>query len=180
VRALTPTHSPPPLSRTLTLTLTLTLTQQADREKAEGLEVSPMMDRDHINIFNMQMGFVEFAVAPLILTAINILYPLYPIGYQMLENYVEWAQMRRNEIYSDPSITTKEEEITKLDNRIHAFRKKFNFLEQLEAKPQRTDKSRSRQFLLKDKKSPGSSRKGNGTGTVGVASPKSRKILGKY
>jgi len=157
---------------------------QADREKAEGLEVSPMMDRDQINVFNMQMGFVEFVVAPLILTVINILYPLYPIGFQMLENYLEWAQLRRNEISADVNIIAKDEEAAKLDNRIANFKKKFDFLDQLEAKPQRSDKSRSRQFLLKDKKGGGSggsgSRKGAGTGgPVGVSSPKSRKILGK-
>jgi 3'5'-cyclic nucleotide phosphodiesterase len=39
---------------------------QGDREKKEGLEVSPMMDRDSINLCNMQMGFIEFAVAPLL------------------------------------------------------------------------------------------------------------------
>jgi len=64
-----------------------------------------MMDRESINLYNMQMGFVEFVVAPLILTVINILYPLYPIGHQMLENYIDWAQMRRNEIYTDANVT---------------------------------------------------------------------------
>ena len=63
------------------------------------------MDRESINLYNMQMGFVEFVVAPLILTVINILYPLYPIGHQMLENYIDWAQMRRNEIYTDANVT---------------------------------------------------------------------------
>ena len=39
---------------------------QGDREKKEGLEISPMMDRDTINLFNMQMGFIEFVCSPLI------------------------------------------------------------------------------------------------------------------
>jgi cAMP-specific phosphodiesterase 4 len=39
--------------------------QQGDREKREGLEVSPTMDRDVINLANMQLGFLEFVVAPL-------------------------------------------------------------------------------------------------------------------
>ena len=38
---------------------------QGDREKAEGLEVSPMMDRDQMNLPNMQLGFIEFVVVPL-------------------------------------------------------------------------------------------------------------------
>jgi hypothetical protein len=32
-----------------------------------GLEVSPMCDRDTISLCNMQMGFIEFVVAPLII-----------------------------------------------------------------------------------------------------------------
>ncbi len=39
---------------------------QGDREKSEKLEVSPMCDRDAIILANMQMGFIEFVVAPLI------------------------------------------------------------------------------------------------------------------
>ena len=40
--------------------------RQGDREKSEGLEISPMCDRDNINLCNMQMGFIEFVVSPLI------------------------------------------------------------------------------------------------------------------
>jgi hypothetical protein len=40
---------------------------QGDKEKSMGLEVSPMCDRDAINLCNMQMGFIEFVVAPLII-----------------------------------------------------------------------------------------------------------------
>ena len=39
--------------------------RQGDREKAEGLEVSPMMDREKIVLCNMQLGFIEFVVTPL-------------------------------------------------------------------------------------------------------------------
>ena len=40
---------------------------QGDKEKSMGLEVSPMCDRDTISLCNMQMGFIEFVVAPLII-----------------------------------------------------------------------------------------------------------------
>lgn len=40
---------------------------QGDKEKELGVEVSPMCDRDQINLCNMQMGFIEFVVAPLII-----------------------------------------------------------------------------------------------------------------
>jgi hypothetical protein len=40
---------------------------QGDEEKSMGLEISPMCDRDAINLCNMQLGFIEFVVAPLII-----------------------------------------------------------------------------------------------------------------
>jgi hypothetical protein len=40
---------------------------QGDRERSEGLEISPMCDRTAINLYNMQMGFIEFVVSPLII-----------------------------------------------------------------------------------------------------------------
>ena len=51
-------------------------TCSGDREKREGLEVSPMMDRDLINLCNMQLGFIEFVVSPLI------------VGRQLIHAYV--------------------------------------------------------------------------------------------
>ena len=41
--------------------------QQGDQEKKLGLEISPMCDRSQIQLCNMQMGFIEFVVAPLII-----------------------------------------------------------------------------------------------------------------
>ena len=40
---------------------------QGDRERSEGLEISPMCDRATINLCNSQLGFIEFVVAPLII-----------------------------------------------------------------------------------------------------------------
>jgi hypothetical protein len=40
---------------------------QGDKEKALGLEVSPMCDREAVVLCNMQMGFIEFVVAPLLI-----------------------------------------------------------------------------------------------------------------
>jgi len=41
--------------------------RQGDRERSEGLEISPMCDRATINLCNSQLGFIEFVVAPLII-----------------------------------------------------------------------------------------------------------------
>lgn len=40
--------------------------QQGDKEASLGLEISPMMDRKSSNMYNMQLGFIEFVVSPLI------------------------------------------------------------------------------------------------------------------
>lgn len=40
--------------------------QQGDKEAALGLDISPMMDRKNSNLFNMQLGFIEFVVSPLL------------------------------------------------------------------------------------------------------------------
>lgn len=40
--------------------------QQGEREAALGLDISPMMDRRNTNMFNMQLGFIEFVVSPLL------------------------------------------------------------------------------------------------------------------
>ena len=40
--------------------------QQGDKEAAMGLDISPMMDRASSNLYNMQLGFIEFVVSPLI------------------------------------------------------------------------------------------------------------------
>ena len=45
---------------------------QGDKEKSMGLEVSPMCDRDAISLCNMQMGFIEFVVAPLIIGELGV------------------------------------------------------------------------------------------------------------
>ena len=40
--------------------------QQGDKEAALNLDISPMMDRKNTNMFNMQLGFIEFVVSPLV------------------------------------------------------------------------------------------------------------------
>lgn len=111
--------------------------RQGDREAKEGLEISPMMDRATIQLCNMQMGFVEFVVAPLIITFIKILPPLHEIGVYMADNYCHWAEKRKLEIKADAKVGNKEEEIGKLDARMTAFVGKFAFLDELKALPTR-------------------------------------------
>ncbi len=76
---------------------------QGDRERSEGLEISMMCDRNTIVLCNMQMGFIEFAVAPLIIAFVSIFPPLHELGSNMLNNYQSWGERRKLEIMTDES-----------------------------------------------------------------------------
>ena len=115
--------------------------RQGEREHSEGLEISPMMDRATIQLCNMQMGFIEFVVAPLIMAVVKILPPLAEIGQNMSDNYCCWGEKRKLEIKVDGNIENKDEEITKLDSRMNGFKEKLAFCKDLRAKPTRRDSS---------------------------------------
>lgn len=101
--------------------------EQGDREKAEGLEVSPMCDRDTLNLYNMQMGFIEFVVAPLIIGFINILPALHDIGQNMTDNLKSWGSLRVSEI-ENSEMENKEEEVGKINARVDKFNNAMGFL----------------------------------------------------
>lgn len=101
---------------------------QGDQEKSEGLEISPMCDRTAINLCNMQMGFIEFVVTPLIIAFIKILPPVNEIGDNLLNNFLSWGEKRKGDIEKDALIVDKVEEIKKLDERLKKFKEKMSFL----------------------------------------------------
>lgn len=111
--------------------------RQGDREREEGLEISPMMDRATIQLCNMQMGFIEFVVAPLIMAFVKILPPLADIGLAMSDNYCCWGEKRKLEIKVDENITNKDEEIAKLNSRMEGFKGKLAFCDALKGRPTR-------------------------------------------
>lgn len=69
--------------------------QQGDKERELLMEISPMMDRNNSNLNNMQMGFIEFVVSPLINSVVNLLPSLSDIGQMMLDNFVQWGEKRK-------------------------------------------------------------------------------------
>lgn len=110
---------------------------QGDRERSEGLEISPMCDRATINLYNMQMGFIEFVVSPLIIAFVNTFPPLHEIGQNMLNNFLSWGDKRREEIMRDDKIADKAEECRKLDERLNKFSEKLSFVQNLKEMPLR-------------------------------------------
>jgi cAMP-specific phosphodiesterase 4 len=111
--------------------------QQGDTERSMGLEISPMCDRNAVNLCNMQMGFIEFAVAPLITTFVKIFPPLHDICSNMLNNHSSWAERRKIEVMGDDTIHNKHEECRKLDDRISKFRDSMSFVSALKELPVR-------------------------------------------
>jgi len=112
--------------------------QQGDREKREGLEVSPMMDRDLIVLCNMQMGFIEFVVAPLLNAFVQIFPPLHQIVTNLDVNYRLWGERRKKNIDDDEKVKDKKDECSKIDERVAAFSEKQSFAEELALLPVRS------------------------------------------
>jgi len=104
---------------------------QGDQEKAAGFDVSPMFDRESTNLYNMQMGFIEFVVAPLVNGFISIFPPLYEAGDYMKDNMLSWGEWRKKEILADEKIINKDDEIKKLDDRLAKFSDKMSFVSEL-------------------------------------------------
>lgn len=104
---------------------------QGDQERDLGFDISPGFDRTVTNIFNMQMGFIEFVVAPLISAVVNIFPSLHEIGDNMTDNFCTWGQKRLEEIPNDPKIAAenKNTEIGKLEDRLKKFKDKMSFLD---------------------------------------------------
>jgi len=112
--------------------------QQGDKEKSMGLEVSPMCDRAAVSLCNMQMGFIEFVVAPLIIAVVNIFPTLHSIGFNMKDNVQLWGERRLQEIApSSESDDKGSEETKKLLERLQKWSDRMAFLDQLKSLPER-------------------------------------------
>jgi hypothetical protein len=107
---------------------------QGDKERENNMDISPMMDRATSNLFNMQMGFIEFVVSPLVNSTITIFPPLKEMGVFMRDNYVEWGEKRRSEILetdNGSSEDAKALDASKMTERIGKFKEKMGFLDDL-------------------------------------------------
>lgn len=107
---------------------------QGDKERANAMDISPMMDRASSNLFNMQMGFIEFVVSPLINATITIFPPLKEMGVFMRDNFAEWGEKRKTEILTTEngsSTEARQLDASKMSERIGKFKDKMAFVEHL-------------------------------------------------
>ncbi|ORZ38093.1 hypothetical protein BCR44DRAFT_141090 [Catenaria anguillulae PL171] len=65
--------------------------RQGDTERRMGLDVSPFMDREKVNVASSQLGFIDFVVSPLF-NAFNMYAPITPIMQTLATNREIWAE----------------------------------------------------------------------------------------
>jgi len=66
--------------------------QQGDKERAAGLDISPMCDRENATIEKSQVGFIEYIVHPLWETWAELVYPDSQHTLETLEENKDWYQ----------------------------------------------------------------------------------------
>merc|ERR1719324_414538 len=63
---------------------------QGDQEKAAGIPVQMLNDRDKVNRPNSQIGFIEFVIAPLAEAIVHLFPPLDGLAFNLGENIQHW------------------------------------------------------------------------------------------
>ncbi|XP_076343668.1 3',5'-cyclic-AMP phosphodiesterase 4C-like isoform X2 [Tachypleus tridentatus] len=66
--------------------------QQGDKEKEQGLDISPMCDRDNVSVEKTQVGFIDYIVHPLWETWADLVYPDAQKLLDNLEENRDWYQ----------------------------------------------------------------------------------------
>ncbi|KAL7747136.1 hypothetical protein RI367_007496 [Sorochytrium milnesiophthora] len=70
--------------------------RQGDIERKSGLDVSPFMDREKVNIPSSQIGFIDFIVSPLF-TAFHLWAPITSIVESLATNREIWADRKQKQ-----------------------------------------------------------------------------------
>merc|ERR1719230_835353 len=86
---------------------------QGDQEKALGVPVQMLNDRDKVNRPFSQIGFIEFLVAPLLFAFVKVAPAMEHCGVQMLDNIRQWQATWESE-----NAELKEQEIKAVTDRI--------------------------------------------------------------
>lgn len=110
---------------------------QGDRERALNLPISTMMDRETVDGALLQMNFIDFVVAPLVIPLIQIFPRLIDFGGHLIANFSLWGDRRRENIrqkfrnVDEDAPTALEDEISmetdlkQVDTRIKTFQEKM-------------------------------------------------------
>lgn len=94
--------------------------QQGDQEKALGIPVQFLNDRENLNRPNSQIGFIEFMIAPFFVAQIWLWPTLFEYGENLSNNIVTWEEMW--EAQAKPS----QEDCEKLRKRVAKVRENLS------------------------------------------------------
>lgn len=70
---------------------------QGDLEKAAGIPVQMLNDRDKVNRPNSQIGFIEFVIAPMVHAQVNLFPQLDRLAHHLGRNIESWARVWEEE-----------------------------------------------------------------------------------
>jgi hypothetical protein len=75
---------------------------QGDIEKAKGLDISPLMDRDTVIMPQMQLGFINSICVPIFSLLCNFLTELGPLLETLRDNIAEWNKILQKGLEGTP------------------------------------------------------------------------------
>mmetsp|Transcript_71272 Transcript_71272/g.231616 ORF Transcript_71272/g.231616 Transcript_71272/m.231616 type:complete len:880 (-) Transcript_71272:92-2731(-) len=65
---------------------------QGDEEKRLGIPIGMLNDRDKVNRSGAEHGFINFLLAPLVISVVRVFPMCHPLGTQMVNNMAQWHQ----------------------------------------------------------------------------------------
>jgi len=87
---------------------------QGDMEKAAGIPVQMLNDRDKVNVPNSQIGFIEFVIAPLVFSVVSIFPRLNGMADRLGNNIQRWCQMWEEERPPPDALAKVQERVAKV------------------------------------------------------------------
>ena len=101
---------------------------QGDKEREEGLAVSPMFDRSKADINKAQLGFIDFIVSPLYENIIKVFPTLHICGKNLVANRGTYTQKCVECLESDRCTSKLESKRQELEKKQETFEDRFNRL----------------------------------------------------
>jgi len=80
---------------------------QGDLEKAAGIPVQMLNDREKVNRPNAQIGFIEFFIAPMVMEMVHLFPPLHSLAEYLDENIRNWLEVWQQETNPAPDAVAK-------------------------------------------------------------------------
>merc|ERR1719337_161464 len=80
---------------------------QGDQEKAAGIPVQMLNDREKVNRPNSQIGFIEFLIAPYVEGMVNMFPQLDSLAIYLAENINKWKELWKTEASPEAEVAAK-------------------------------------------------------------------------